>query len=206
MIFVHSTQTGDSPYLEAITRAQDRHGDVDGDVDVQSLSVDVGILNLLRQGRATGTTRWTADTDDVPKFQRQLICIDRMSRALAAASVANIRQDKLLAAIDCLLDAIALGRNATRGVPFRMVKAVELSSTQHQLRRWAAILPSLPHEDQGQTFQRLASLPMPIPICTVLQTNANFLQSSLESARIRCRDWMKDWSCSHASAYRPQLP
>jgi hypothetical protein len=120
------------------------------------------IFQLLRQGAISKSTQWGADTSDISRLQAQILSVSDLCRLSVLRATTSLELGDSIRSQDDLLNAMALVRNVTKGLPFRIVKFIELSDEVMLLRSMAEVLPSLPLDEVRQMTTRLGQLPVAV--------------------------------------------
>jgi hypothetical protein len=118
------------------------------------------IFQLLHQGAISKSTQWNADTSDITRLQVQILSVSDLCRLSVLRARTSLELGEPIGSRDDLLNAMALVRNVTNGLPFRIVKFIELGDEVMLLRSMAEVLPSLPLDEVRQITTRLGQLPV----------------------------------------------
>jgi hypothetical protein len=181
---MESTVNADTPpYAEAIRLIQRIatgpdsgliHSDTPDPATNAFLNRNALMFHLLHQGAISKSTQWDADTSDITRLQVQILSVSDLCRLSVLRARTSLELGEPIRSRDDLLNAMALVRNVTNGLPFRIVKFIELSDEVMLLRSMAEVLPSLPLDEVRQMTTRLGQLPVAVSPGAAICTDPRF--------------------------------
>jgi hypothetical protein len=144
------------------------------------LEQNASIFELLRQGASSNSTQWDADTSDVRRLQEQRMAVSGLCRISILRARTSLALGEPIRGRDDLLSAMALVRNVTHGLPFRLVKTIELDDEAGLLRCMAELSPCLPEEGVRQLAVLLGQLPAAVSPGDTVCTDPQFYAMQLK--------------------------
>jgi len=160
------------------------HGRILDPATNEFLNRNATIIQLLHQGAISKSTQWDPDTSDIRRLQEQTLAVSDLCRFNVLQARTSLALGEPIHARDELLSAMALIRNVTRGLPFRLVKTIELDNEVALLRSMAELLPSLPNDEVRQMTILLGQLPAAVSAGETVCTDPQFY--AIQFNRLPC--------------------